>query len=156
MLVREKEKKRRDSAEMESMVMDTELVEEGRKSGCSKLPLGNNEWISLSKVHMTRQMTTLRGISAKYRMEKTSWFGHVEFEKPTEFSGRVHQICRSLGACFWNCQRDMLEKIKSKVDSQQERSREEVDCKVDRVGLGGILWGVWGIWREERETSKEN
>lgn len=42
MLVREKEKKRRDSAEMESMVMDMELVEEDRKSDCSKLPLCNN------------------------------------------------------------------------------------------------------------------
>lgn len=44
MLVREKEKKRRDSAEMESMVMDMELVEEDRKSDRSKFPLGNNEW----------------------------------------------------------------------------------------------------------------
>ena len=86
---------------MESVVMDIKLADEGLKSDHSKVSLGNNEqWDSIkqSKEHQANDHITWD--CGKQRMEKTSWFGHIEFEKPIEFSSRVNQICSLLKHAF--------------------------------------------------------
>lgn len=117
-MVREKERRRRNTVAMESVEMNVELAEKARRQVIPRLsPLTMTHEIPLSKVSSPGEMTISRGIRSKWRMETTSWLGHAEVEKPVEISSRVDQICRLLGTAFGVGKGMCWIQLRSKVNS---------------------------------------
>lgn len=96
-VVRGKKRKRKGTVEMESPEINMDAAAGGNLRSFQVPSAAMTQETPLSKAESPRVMTTSHGVQGKQRMERTSCFGHAEFEKPVEFSSRVDRVCRLLG-----------------------------------------------------------